>query len=137
MFKGNLFHCIKIKKIFPNSLIVIYYVLNNNFFYTQLEFVFVPQKDSYISLLSFLTSEKFWYLSRTIFQALLFFFIREILISFTSSFFESDFVFLIIVISHFIYRKKNYEKLFICFKNNFSIWVTWIFHESLKISIIF
>ena len=41
-----LFNCPKIKNISPSDLIVIYYVLNNNF-YTQLAFAFVPQKDSY------------------------------------------------------------------------------------------
>ena len=41
------FNCPKIKRILSSGLIVIYFVLNNNFFYTQPVFAVVPQKDSY------------------------------------------------------------------------------------------
>ena len=41
------------------SLKVIYYVLNNNFFYTQLAFAFVPQKDSYYAFFLFLLQQNF------------------------------------------------------------------------------
>ena len=40
-------NCPKVKRILSSHPIVIYYVVNNNFFYTQLAFDFVPQKDSY------------------------------------------------------------------------------------------
>ena len=36
-----------IKRALSSGVIVIYHVLNNDFFYTQLVFAFVAQKDSY------------------------------------------------------------------------------------------
>ena len=50
-FNVIFFICPKIKRILSSGQIVIYYVLNNNIFYTQLAFAFVPQKDSYLSFL--------------------------------------------------------------------------------------
>ena len=46
-------------KNLQNLLLVIYYVLNNNFFYTKLAFAFVPQKDFYYALFLFPFSVKF------------------------------------------------------------------------------
>ena len=48
------FNCPNVNIFFSSDPIVIYYVLNSNFFYTQLAFAFVPQKD-----LSFSSSVKF------------------------------------------------------------------------------
>ena len=53
--------------------IVIFYVLNNTFFYTQLNFFFVPQKILItFFFFSFSCSVKFWYLSLTFFHRLYF-----------------------------------------------------------------
>ena len=48
------FNCPNVKNFFSSDPIVIYYVLNSNFFYTQLAFAFVPQKDFYYAIFLFL-----------------------------------------------------------------------------------
>ena len=53
------FNCLKNKRILSSGLIVIYCVLNNNFFYTQLAFAFVLQIDSYYAFCFFLLQRDF------------------------------------------------------------------------------
>ena len=67
----------------------------------------------------FCSSGRFWYLSWAFLHLVFFFFFRRILISFQCFFLESLFVFLILLIYHFlcIQKKKNYKKIFSNFLN--------------------
>ena len=87
------------------TLKIIFYVVSNNFSYTQLYFVFLLQKDPYFNhdgtdtFFCFFASESFLYLSRASFR--LFFFFRKILLPFRCFFLKLFFAFLIISINHF------------------------------------
>ena len=98
------------------TLKIIFYVLNNNFSFTQLFFVFLPRKDSYCNhddtdtFFIFFIRKTFLSVS-SLFLPFLFFFFRSILIYFTCFFFKLFFAFLIIFIYHFyIYIQENIFK---------------------------
>ena len=109
-------NCPKVKRILSSHPIVIYYVVNNNFFYTQLAFDFVPQKDSY-----YITPFFFSFFRKNLISFLFFvfcFFLLQKEFDITCFFLEFFFVFLIIVVCHFSIQKKIYKKyFFICFKS--------------------
>ena len=88
-------------KNLQNLWIIIFYVLNNALFYTQLVSSFLLQKDSYYVFFLFFSSGKFWNLSPAFLLHFAVFFFRKILISFMFSFMKLFFVFLISVNCHF------------------------------------
>ena len=83
---------------------VIYHMSYSNFFYIQIAFAFVLQKEFYYILFSV----KFSYLSWAFFLLFVFFFFRKIVIFFTYLFWESFFLFLYLFFI-FIYRKKIWK----------------------------
>ena len=100
MFQGQI-HKTKLTQDHRNPQINskdIFYVLSNNFSYTQLSFLFLRQEDSYYVhddtdvFFYFSSSERFWYLSRAFFLPLFLF--RKILMSFACFFSKLFFVFL-------------------------------------------
>ena len=90
-------------RIFKKDLIVTFYVLNNNFLYSQV--VFFHVLDNIVAFFSFSS----W----SLFLPFIFFFFRKSLISFTRLFTEFFFVFLTIIIYYFYIYKKIF---FVSFK---------------------
>ena len=79
----------------------IYNVLNNNFFYAQLNFTFVPQKDSCYTFFSFFSSDKFWSLFQVFFLPFFFILQKDFDIFCVFLFTELIFVLFIVVICQF------------------------------------
>ena len=117
------FNCPKILNL-QSLLRVIFYVLNNNFFYTQLVSFFCSSERLLLHFFLFLLKWNF----DTFFFFLPFvlFFFRTILISFTCFILVSYFVFLIIfILSFFIYRNSCKQ---------YVISVLWIAFSDLAVS---
>ena len=127
--KSNCLSIVIKSEILLNNLTVIYYMLiYNNFFYTQLAFVFDLQKDLYIAHDNIDTFFFFFFRKTLIsftcyFSFFVFYFLRKILITFTCFFSKSFFVFFIIFSCNFYIWKKTYKKYFISFFICSSIWV--------------
>ena len=110
-----------LKKSLKSSSIVIYYVFNNNFFYTQLAFAFVSQKDSYCALFFFFFSKILISISG-LFSFFIPFFFRRILIFNRCFFSEYFFVFVDNIYISFLLVFSIYFKNYVSYVS--ILWMT-------------